>query len=141
MTSSGSGQGFRFDGSFKADIFTAAGKVGVPLGPVRLYGKVGGAYQRSTTNTTQIMEARTVTVDGVEETIPGGTAQYNLRTAGWGWIFGGGGEVWFSPAFAVYGEFGRLALKGSSREDENAEGLVDDRMYTVFFGIRLRVGG
>ena len=141
VTSSGSGEGFRFDGSFRADVFTAAGKVGVPLGPVRLYGKVGGAYQRSTTNTTQIMEARTVTVDGVEETIPGGTAQYNLRTAGWGWIFGGGGEVWFSPAFAVYGEFGRLALKGSSREDENAEGLVDDRMYTVFFGIRLRVGG
>ncbi|HEY7498872.1 MAG TPA: hypothetical protein VH740_10180 [Vicinamibacterales bacterium] len=141
VTSGGSGEGFRFTGSFKSEIITASGKIGIPLGPVRLFGKVGGAYHRATTNTTQIVEARTVTVDGVEQTIQGGTANFNLRTAGWAWIFGGGGEVWFSPTFAVYGELGRASLKGPSRESETAEGVIDDRMTTVLFGIRLRVGG
>jgi hypothetical protein len=141
VTSSGSGEGYRFTGSFKADVITASGKIGIPVGPVRLFGKVGGAYHRATSSTTQIVDARTVTVDGVDQTIQGGTANYHLRTAGWAWVFGGGGEIWFSSAFAVYGEVGRVALKGPSREDENAEGVVDDRMTTLLFGIRLRIGG
>jgi hypothetical protein len=141
VTSSGSGEGYRFTGSFDSQIITASGKIGIPFGPVRLFGKVGGAYHRATTHTTQIMEPRTVTVDGAEQTIPGGTANYNLRTAGWAWVFGGGGEVWISSAFGIYGELGRVALKGPSREDENAEGVVDDRMTTIAFGIRLKIGG
>jgi hypothetical protein len=141
VTSSGSGEGFRFTGSFKSEIVTASGKIGIPIGPLRLFGKVGGAYHRASTHTTQTMEARTVTVDGVQQTIQGGTATYTLRTAGWAWVFGGGGELWLSSTFGLYGELGRAALKGSSRDDENAEGLVNDRMTTVLFGIRLRVGG
>jgi hypothetical protein len=141
VTSSGSGEGYRFTGSFKSEVVTASGKIGIPFGPVRLFGKVGGAYHRATTSTSQNVDARTITVDGVEQTLPSGTVTVNLRTAGWSWVFGGGGEVWFSPTFALYGELGRVSLKGPSRESETAEGTVDDRMTTILFGVRLRIGG
>jgi hypothetical protein len=141
VTASATTDTFSFDSSFKTEVLTAAGVFGVPVGPVRLFGKVGGAYHRATSDTLQTMEARTVVVDGVEQTIPGGNQRYVLKTAGWSWLFSGGGEVWLSQSFALYGEFGRAALKGPSRESETAEGLVDDRMTTLFFGVRLRIGG
>jgi hypothetical protein len=139
-TAEGSGDTFRFDNTFKAHVVTAAGKVGVPVGPVRIYGKVGGTYTRATFATTQIMEETTVTVGGATQTIPGGTQSYGVKTVGWSWLFGGGMEVWVAPSFAVYGEFGRAALKGVAL-DEDEEGTLDERLTSIFFGARIRIGG
>ena len=44
LTIAGSGQAFHFDSFFEPHLFTVAGKVGVPLGPVRLYGRAGFNY-------------------------------------------------------------------------------------------------
>ena len=122
---SGSGTNFTFNTTYEADVVSIAAKVGVPLGPVRLYGQVGPNYHRAVFTTTQTTGDLTQT--------------FALETAGWGWGFGGGGEVWIVPAFALYGEFGRAALKGSAQE--GAEGSVDDRMTSFFFGARIRIAG
>ena len=44
LTIAGSGNSFHFDSFFEPHLFTIAGKVGVPLGPVRLYGRAGFNY-------------------------------------------------------------------------------------------------
>jgi hypothetical protein len=65
---------------------------------------------------------------------------YSVETGGWGWVFGGGLEAWFSSSFGIYGEVGRAAIKGPAI-DEDVEGLIDDRMTTILFGARIRIGG
>jgi hypothetical protein len=113
--------------------------VGGPIGVFRLYGKVGGNYSRSTFRTTQTIPDTTITIDGVPQTIRGGNQVYWIKTAGWGWLFGGGMEVWLAPAFGLYGEFSRAALKGQALDD--VEGLTDERVTSVMFGARIRLGG
>lgn len=122
---SGSGPTFNFSTTLEGHVTTIAGKVGVPLGPVRLYGQFGTNYHRLTLSTTQTSGDLTQT--------------FELRTSGWGWNFGGGGEVWIVPALGIYGEFDRLALKGSARD--GAEGTMDDRLNAFFFGLRVRIAG
>jgi len=122
---SGSGNNFTFDTAFEAHVVTIAAKAGIPLGPVRLFGQFGTNHHRATFTTSQTTGDLTQT--------------FGLRTAGWGWLFGGGGEVWIAPAFAIYGEFNRLALKGSARD--GGEGTIDDRMTAFFFGARIRIAG
>jgi hypothetical protein len=138
-TADGSGTGFRFESIFDSEMFTAAGKIGAPVRAVRIYGKVGANYHRATLRTTQTVEDVTITVDGVEQTIRGGNQVYWVKTAGWGWLFGGGLEVWVAPAFGIYGDVSRAALKGSAIDDE--EGLTDERVTTMFVGARIRIGG
>src|SRR5688500_1386088 len=41
LTVTGSGTGYRFNSSLDPHVVTIAGKVGVPIGPVRLYAKAG----------------------------------------------------------------------------------------------------
>ena len=67
------------------------------------------------------------------------TLSYELQTDGWGWVFGGGMEVWLSSVFGFYGEFGTASVKGTAKDDE--EGVVDDRATYVLFGARVRLGG
>lgn len=122
---SGSGADFNFNTTLEGHVTTMAGKVGVPLGPVRLYGQFGTNYHRLTFSTTQ--------------TSGDLSQRFDLRTSGWGWNFGGGGEVWITPVFGLYGEFDRLALKGSARD--GAEGTMDDRSTAFFFGARIRIAG
>jgi len=134
---SGSGQAFRFTGFFDAEVATVAGLVGVPIGAVRPYGKVGMAYQRSTFSTTQSHDDVTVVIDGVSQTIEGSTQTYVFRTTGWGLTYGGGLEAWVNPNFAIYGEVSRVALRG---EAIVGEGESDDVLTSVFVGVRLRFG-
>jgi hypothetical protein len=137
-TAQGSGSNFRFNSFLDAHVVTVAGKVGAPIGPVRLYGQAGANYHRAKSGTTQTIDDVTVTIEGETRTIPGGTQTYGLETSGWGWSFGGGGEVWLTSAFALYGEFARAALKGGARDD--AEGALDDSLTSVVFGARVRIG-
>lgn len=135
----GRGSTFDFNSSLDTHVTSVAGKVGVPLGPTRVYGKAGGNYLRATTGTTQITEDTTVTIDGVEQTIQGGTLTSEIKFSGWGWTLGGGFEVWIKRAFAIYTEAGLVGLKGSPRAD--VEGALDDRLTYVVVGARIRIGG
>lgn len=135
----GSGNAFRFNSSVDSHQTTIAGKVGIPIGPVRAFGKVGTNYLRATTGTSQTNDDTTVTIDGVEQTIEGGTITSEIKFSGWGWMFGGGLEAWVKPSFAIYGEGGLVGLKGSPRE--NVEGAIDDRLTYFVAGVRIRIGG
>jgi hypothetical protein len=126
----GSGDNFRFTSTLDPHVFAVVGKVGIPAGPIRPYGHIGGNYHRATFSTNQ-----TVT-NGTES----GTQSYSLETGGWSWIFGGGLEAWFSSSFGIYGEVGRASIKGPAVE-ENVEGEIDDHLTTILFGIRIKIGG
>jgi hypothetical protein len=136
----GSDAGYRFDGYFNAHVLNISGLGGVPIGPVRIYGKGGTNYHRSTTATTETIDARTVTVDGVTVPVAGGTQSFGLRAAGWSWQFGGGLEGWINNRFAIYGEFNVIRLKGDD-EDEVGEGRISDHVTAFIGGVRVRIGG
>ena len=134
----GSGDTYTFDSSIDAHVVTMAGKGGLPLGPVRIYGYLGTNYHRATVGTTETIEDTTVTVDGAEQTIEGGTQTFELKTAGWGWTFGGGVEAWINPWIGIYGEANRSLLKGDALDD--ADGRLDEGVTTYLFGARVRIG-
>ncbi len=143
-TATGSGSTYTFDSTFDPEMLTVAGMVGAPVRTVRIYGKVGANYHQATFRTNQTNQDITVTVDGVQQTIEGGTQTYWVKTNGWGWLFGGGLEVWIGPHFGIYGEVTRAALKGEPRDDEEGvaqEGITDERTTTFFAGIRIKIGG
>lgn len=121
--SEGAVGGSLFRTTLKPHVVLLTGKVGVPLGPFRLYGQGGGTYHRATMTTFQDSP------DGIQD-------NFSLRTGGWGWTFGGGLEAWVAPAVAIYGEGGRAALKGGGVES-GGEGRLDERMTYVVFGLRV----
>lgn len=135
----GGDETFRFTSFLNPHVLTVAAKVGVPVGRVRFYGKAGGNHHWATMGTAQTIDDITVTIEDIPQIIPGGTQNLELRTSGWGWLFGGGGEVWARPAFALYGEVARTALKGPARDDK--EGALDERVNVILFGARFRLGG
>jgi hypothetical protein len=114
---------FTFNNTFDVDVFTVAAKAAIPAGPVRLYGLAGANYHQSASNTT--------------ETIDTATQVFQLKTHGWGWMFGGGTEVWVTPKVAIYGEFTLDHVRGKA--EDKGEGLVDDRLRFVAVGARVRL--
>jgi hypothetical protein len=138
LTTEGSGTTFRFTTDLDVHVVTIGGKVGAPIGPVRIYGQAGVNRHQGISGTTQTIDDVTVTVDGVPQTVTGGTQTFELKTAGWGWQFGGGLEAWMSRRFGIYAEAGRMTIKGSAVED--GEGELDDGLTTVFVGGRFRFG-
>jgi hypothetical protein len=139
FTAQGDGGTFRFDSFFDAQVYNISGMIGVPAGRMRFYGKVGTNYHRATSATSQDIDDVTIVgEDGTETVIEGGTQTFSLETAGWGWQFGGGGELWFGPRVALYGDLGWTWLKGSGLDD--ADGEIDDRATVAMIGIRIRLG-
>jgi hypothetical protein len=136
-TAEGGGSNFRFNSGLDAHALNIAGKVGVPIKIVRLYGQAGATYHRATWETEQTIDATTRTTDDGTVTIPGGTQTYRLETGGWGWSFGGGLEIWLARSFALYAEGGRFALKGPARD--GGEGELDQGMPYVAIGGRVRL--
>jgi hypothetical protein len=137
ITASGSGARYRFDSEMDGGLVAIVGKGGVPVGRVRLYGMAGADYHRATFTNSQTIDEAAVTVDGVSQTIPGGTPRYQWRTEGWGLVVGGGAEVWMTGRFGLYGEFGRLALKGE--DVGNSEATTDDVITSIVVGARFRI--
>ena len=135
---SGSGTAYRFDSFLEPHLFTLAGKVGIPVGPVRFYARAGFNYHRAESGTTQVTDAGTTTVDGVTTTTPGSTETVSANTDGWGWLYGGGVEAWLAPAFAIYGEGGGAGIKGETEVVD--QGRIDNRLTIFTAGIRVRVG-
>jgi len=138
-TVDGDEESYRFQTTFDADLLSVAGVVGFQVGPVKPYGKVGMLYHRAFFRTTQTIDPIPVTIDGeVVATVEGGTDSFEVETRGWGWQFGGGAEVWVTRPVALYGEFGRAALKGDY--PGGAEGKIDDRVTFILFGVKVRLG-
>jgi hypothetical protein len=138
-TARGSGSNFRFDSSYDVHVTTIAGKVGAPIGSVRLYGRAGANYHKAASSSTLTTDDVTTTVDGVSTTVEGGTQTIELKTDGWGWLFGGGIEVWLARSFALSGDFGVADLNGKALG--GGEGEVDDRLSYVFVGAHIRIFG
>ncbi len=112
-----------FRSSVETHVLMLTGKIGVPIGPVRIFGLGGATYHQARIGTIQD------SVDGIED-------RFEMRTAGWGWTFGGGFEAWVAPRVAIYGEGGRAALKGKGVET-GGEGSLDERMTFVMVGLRI----
>jgi hypothetical protein len=117
------GDTFKFNSAFDVDVFTVAAKIGIPAGPARIYGLVGENYHQSTLNLT--------------ETIAVATQTFAQKTHGWGWLLGGGTEVWVTPKVAIYGELSIAKIKGKA--EDKGEGLVDDRLRFIAIGARIRL--
>jgi hypothetical protein len=130
FSASGTGDTFRFTSTLDTHIVNVMGKIGVPAGPFRPYGQIGGLYHRATLATTQTMTNQTESP----------VQTYSVETGGWSWVFGGGLEVWLNSSVAIYGELNRGALKGPA-VDPDVEGLLDDRVTALVVGARIRIGG
>jgi hypothetical protein len=137
MIATGNGDGYYFDTMLDTDVVTIAGMVGVPSEKMRFYGKGGWVYHEATHTTTQTIEEKTITVGHETQTIPGGSQVLAFQTSGWGWMFGGGAEIWLTRWFAAYGEGGYLKLKG--KQIGGGDATMDDRMTTVQFGARFHL--
>jgi hypothetical protein len=124
MTAKG-GDPFSFDSTLDSDMWTIAGLVGGPIGPVRLYGKAGVNYHQATSTTI--------------ETIGGASQTFAFQTKGYGWVFGGGGEGWITSRVALFGEFNLARLKADA--EGGGEAFIDDRVRLILGGIRIRIGG
>ncbi|MEP6917806.1 MAG: hypothetical protein ABJC89_19320 [Acidobacteriota bacterium] len=123
-TANGSSTTFTFNSELDPRLITIVGKVGGPIGPVRLYGLGGANYHQAMLTTTE-------TIDSVTQTI-------EIKTKGWGLLFGGGGEVWVSRFVALYGELNFASLKGAPTR--GGEVRLDDRLRLITFGARVRIG-
>lgn len=121
----GSGEGYEFDSEMDGGLLLFAGKVGAPIGRVRLFGMGGLNYHRATFTTVQDINDASQT--------------YQWRTRGWGPAFGGGAEVWFSPRIGVYGELTRAMLKGD--DVGGGEAKTDAGMTSIVAGLRLWLFG
>ena len=134
----GNDTGYRFNTDFSPYLWTIAGKVGVPLGPVRPYGLAGMNYHQATSSTTNTIEDRTITLeDGSTQTIPGGIQTYNLKTQGWGWLLGGGIEAWVGRRIAIFGQLSRAQVKGHTSDSIFS---INDRVTIILAGASVRIG-
>jgi outer membrane protein with beta-barrel domain len=115
---------FTFNSTLDPDVWTVAGLVGAPVGPVRLFGKGGMDYHQATSTTVE-------TINGASQTLA-------FRTKGFGWLFGGGGEVWLTSHVALFGEFDFVRLKGDA--EGGGEPVMDDRLRVVVGGLRVHLG-
>jgi hypothetical protein len=127
----GAGGTFAFESRLEPTlVVTVAGKGAIPVGPMRFYGKGGAIYQRSKLTTEQSAD------DEAGNMVTLNTA---FATRGWGWLAGAGLEGWISPSFGVYAEATTNAFKG--QDPGGGEARANDRLTTVFFGVRVRVLG
>ena len=138
LTIEGSGTGYRFNSFLEPHLFYGAGKIGIPAGPVRFYGKVGFNYHRAESGTTQHVDEFSVTDEnGVTTVTPARDTTVNADTSGWGWLLAGGAEAWVGRRFALYCEFGGAGIKGDSEIAE--QGRIDNRIRTFIFGGRVLI--
>jgi hypothetical protein len=124
ITVEGAEGSYKFTDTFDAHLITAAGKIGIPVGRARMYGKGGALYHRATTSSA-------VTINEQQQTL-------RLKTEGWGWLAGGGIEVWTGRKFAIFGEVQVGKIKGEAVGD-NLEGTADDRMTHFLGGFRVKI--
>lgn len=124
----GHGTNYTFSSLLQTRIVAMTARAGGQAGPVRLYALGGATYQTAISSTTQ-------TVDPTG-TSGGGAETFGFKTTGWGWMAGGGLEGWVLSRLGVYAEGARIALRGSATA---GEGTLDDQVFLIVAGIRVRV--
>jgi hypothetical protein len=101
---------------------------------------VGVNYNWTTLSTTETIDDRTLTAeDGTTTVMTGGTQTFTLKTDGYSWVWGVGGEYWVTRSAAIFGDFSWVKLGGKA--SGGGEGSLDDRLLSVFFGLRVHVFG
>ncbi len=130
---------FSFESEQDGGMLALMAVGGLPIGPLRLLGGLGMNYQRSTLTTAQTLEEVTLETDEGPVFLPGGSQTMQVRTQGWGYVFKAGAEYWFNRRLAVYGEGGRLFLRGSDVGESETE--LDDKVAFGVVGVRLAVPG
>jgi hypothetical protein len=133
----GGGVGYDFTYELDVEALTVAGLVGAPLGPVRIYGKGGGTFHRAIASSTQTQSDRTITVDGTDVVIPGGTQIFGVKTQGWSWLAGGGIEGWVTPRFGLFAEVALADVKGPARTGSDVD--IDERITSIVGGVRFKL--
>lgn len=118
------GDVFTFTSTLDPDVWSLAGLVGGPVGPVRLYGKGGLDYHQATSTTVE-------TVNSASQTLA-------FRTKGFGWLFGGGGEAWLTSHVALFAELDVARIKGDA--EGGGEALTDDHLRLLTGGVRIHLG-
>ena len=134
----GNGDTYHFTTRTSSQIATVVGKVAVPAGIVRPYGLLGANFHRVVSKTTNTINDTTLVINEHAQTTQGATQDFVLEIRGFGWVFGGGGEVWLTPTLAVYGEVGRVQLKGT--DVSGGPGTMDNWGRFELAGLRFRVG-
>lgn len=114
------GDTYSFTSTQDADIFTFAGKGGIPVGPVRFFGEGGLDYHQGTWNTS--------------ETIDVATQTFQYKTHGWSYMWGGGAEVWIWKKVAIYADLGVIRVKGGA--NSGGEAQLDDSIRYLFTGAK-----
>jgi hypothetical protein len=139
----GSGSDFTFASSQATNVAAVTGKVGVPFGRTRLYLQGGANYSWAKLTTTETFSDRTVSVNNVNQTIPGGTQEFVLQTRGLGWTISGGTEYWRKRWMALYLELGYSALRGHAvgGAGGGGEGNLHDSVFYAVAGLRFRLIG
>jgi hypothetical protein len=137
-TADHTGTDLQFSMRQKTDVVVVAAKVAAPLGALRIYGTAGANYAQATANTTETIPDKTITVDGAVQTVPGGTQTFQLKTEGWGYLFGGGLEVWANRVLGFYGEFDFLTLR--LHPVAGGTGRLTDQLMVGGAGVRIRIG-
>jgi hypothetical protein len=115
---------FTFNSTLDPDIWTLAGVLAAPVGPVRIYGKGGADYHQATSTT--------------NETINGATQTLAFRTKGFGWMFGGGLEGWLSSRVGLFAEVEFAKIKGDA--EGGGEAGLDDQLRLLTGGVRIHLG-
>jgi hypothetical protein len=138
LTAKTVGTTFDFNSDLDGGLFTIAALAGIPAGKkVTLYAKGGVDYHGATFTTNQnIYDVGASNGDEVRQ-VAGGSQTLQTRTAGWGWLWGGGVEIWLTKRLGVYGEFERLLINGS--DTRGGEGTISDPVTAVFVGGKVRV--
>ena len=138
VNANGAGSNFRFNSDLSSYLYVINGKVGIPIGKVKLYGQGGTNYHRGKMTTTETIDDGVQTVNGLPEVVHNGQQTIELKTGGWGWQVGGGLEVWVKGPIAIFGEVSRNHLKGDSVE--GLEGSLADYLNAVLVGVRFKIG-
>jgi hypothetical protein len=133
----GAGDDFTFTDTLDAELLTVGALAGGPVGPTRIYGRIGGSYHRATRSMTETIDEQTITVDDVTYRVQGGTTTLAYRTQGWGWMFGGGLELWLSRYVGVYGDVTFAQLRGS--DSDGGEAAAQDRVTTLVGGVKINL--
>ena len=137
LTASATGTTFNFNSDLDAGTITIAGVGAYPAGKVTIYGKGGTNYHGATSTVRETIFDATATVGDVTQPVAGGSQVLQTRTGGWGWLFGGGVDVWVTRPVAIYGEVGRLLVNGSSTR--GGEGNISDPVTYVVVGAKVRL--
>ena len=76
VTAKGSGSTYSFDSALEPNVLIFGGRLGIPIGPVRITGLIGTTFQDATLTT--------------HETINNASQVFLVETRGWGWTWSGG---------------------------------------------------